>query len=273
MSSSYQSHPLTATARRIRREVVRMLGTAQSGHLGGSLSVVEILTALYFNWLRIDPANPLWSDRDRLVLSKGHAAPALYATLAVRGYFPVAELATLRQYDSRLQGHPERGALPGIDFGGGSLGQGLSAAVGMALGLRLQGSQARSAAIVGDGELDEGQIWEAVQAGAHWNLGRLIAIVDWNGLQQSGATSQVLDLGDLPDRWRAAGWLVEVVDGHNVASLLAALPNETDAYSQPRVILARTHKGQGVSFACDNPAFHSRPLTREELEMALREVE
>lgn len=263
------------TARRIRIDVVRMIGKAGSGHPGGSLSSVEIMTALYFNGvLRHDPENPLDGQRDYFILGKGHAAPVLYATLAEAGYFPVSELDTLRQWGSRLQGHPDSNLLPGIEVSTGSLGQGLSIAAGIACGLRLEGRGNHVFALLGDGECDEGQVWEAANFAAHEKLGNLIAIVDENGLQIDGRCCDVCSSGDLGDKFKAFGWDVHRVAGHDLDAVTSALLalKESKGFA-PHVLIASTVKGKGVSFMEGQAGWHGKAPNADELACALRELE
>lgn len=262
---------MEAIARELRRDIVRMTAEAGSGHPGGSLSAVEILTSLYWGILRHDPANPQWPDRDRFILSKAHACPVLYATLAHRGYFPREELMTFRKVNSRLQGHAHV-MTPGVEMSGGSLGQGLSFGVGTALAGRLDGRGYHVYVLLGDGECDEGQVWEAAMSAGHYHLDNLVAVVDRNGIQNDRFTSEVMELEPLADKWRAFGWCVQEANGHGIPDLLDALKRARDAQGQPAVIIARTVKGKGVSFMENNPAFHGKAPTRDELERALAEL-
>lgn len=265
---------LEKVARLIRRDIITMIGTAGSGHPGGSLSAVEILTALYFKVLRHDPDNPAWADRDRFILSKGHAAPVLYATLCRRNYFPVEELVTLRKIDSRLQGHPECKLVPGVEMSAGALGQGLSFGIGVALAGRLDSKDFYTYVLLGDGECDEGQVWEAVMAGAHFKLDRLIAIVDYNRLQIDGWNEEVMSLEPFSDKWRSFNWNVIEVDGHNIDLLTNAFEQAKKIKNgKPSVIIARTVKGKGVSFMENNPDFHGKAPNAEEMKIALKELE
>nr|WP_287153762.1 transketolase [Candidatus Solincola tengchongensis] len=263
---------LETISRELRKDIVRMIGLAGSGHPGGSLSCVEIMACLYFYKMRHRPEEPEWRLRDRFVLSKGHAAPALYAVLARSGYFDREELWRLRRLGSMLQGHPDRLRTPGVEISTGSLGQGLSAACGMALGLRMDGLPCRVYALIGDGESQEGGIWEAAMLAAHQRLDNLTAILDNNGLQIDGRCCEVVDLGDLPAKWRSFGWEVQEVDGHDVLEVCAAL-DRADGSLGPSMIIAHTIKGKGVSFMENNVDFHGKAPTREEMERALRELE
>jgi transketolase len=273
VSSAASIEQLTATARVLRRHIVRMIAAANSGHPGGSLSAVEIVTALYFGGvLRHDPANPEWPERDRFILSKGHGVPALYAALAERGYFPVDELMTLRQVSSRMQGHPVQGATPGIEASTGSLGQGLSIGIGHALAGRLDGAAYRTWVVMGDGECQEGQVWEAAMAAANYELDTLTAVVDVNRFQLDGPTEDIQSLEPFADKWRAFRWHVIEVDGHDVAALLDAMRAAQAHRGQPTCIVAHTVKGKGVSFMEHNNEFHGKAPTREQLEVALAQL-
>jgi transketolase len=263
---------LVQMARRLRRHVVTMIAQAGSGHPGGSLSAADIVTALYFKELRYDPMNPRWPDRDRFILSKGHAAPILYAALAESGYFPVAELSTLRQFGSRLQGHTDRTMTPGVEMSSGSLGQGLSFAIGTALAGRLDKRSYRVYALLGDGECDEGQVWEAAMAAAHFKLDNLLAIVDHNGQQLDGWNRQIMNLEPLADKWRSFGWHAIEINGHDLPAILSAFERARLINGQPTAIIALTVKGKGVSFMENNLDFHGRALTGEELARALKEL-
>jgi transketolase len=264
---------LKEMAKKLRRHVITMIATAGSGHPGGSLSAADIITALYFRVLRHDPQNLQWSERDRFILSKGHAAPVLYAALAEAGYFPVAELETLRKIDSRLQGHTDRTLTPGVEMSAGSLGMGLSFAIGIALAARLDYKTYRTYALLSDGECEEGQTWEAALAAAHFKLDNLTAMVDCNGIQLSGRTCDIMNIEPLVPKWQAFGWHVIDIDGHNFDEILAAFPQAEKTKGRPTVIIARTIKGKGVSFMENNVAFHGKAPTREEAEKALKELE
>ena len=260
-------------ANEVRKDIIRMTAEAGSGHPGGSLSSVEIMVSLYFNALRHDPQNPAWSERDRFVLSKGHVCPVLYATLARSGYFPVDELLTLRKLGSRLQGHPHRLKLEYLETSSGSLGQGLSIAVGMAIGLRMDKKDPRVYCLMGDGELQEGQIWEAAMSGAHYKLDNLCGIVDVNGLQIDGFTKDVMCVEPLAEKWRAFGWHVIEVDGHSIGSLVNAFEEAKRTKGKPSIILARTVKGKGVSFMENKAEWHGKAPTKDEAATALKELE
>jgi transketolase len=263
---------LKEVARRLRRHIVTMIGRAGSGHPGGSLSAVEIATALYWRVLRHKPADPQWPDRDRFILSKGHAAPLLYAVLAECGYIPVGELDTLRQIGSRLQGHGDCCATPGVEMSSGSLGQGLSFGVGAALAGRLDKKDYRVYVLLSDGECDEGQTWEAAMAAAHYKLDNLTAIVDKNEIQLSGFTKDIMSLEPLPAKWDAFGWRASEVDGNDIDEVLAALEDAKKVKGQPAAIIAHTVKGKGVSFMENNVDFHGKAPNAEQLEKALKEL-
>lgn len=262
---------LATVANDMRVDIVRMVTEAGSGHPGGSLSSADILTALYFGGVMVhDPANPTDDNRDRFILAKGHAAPALYAALAEAGYIPKEELLTLRKLGSRLQGHPDMNLLPGVEASTGSLGQGLSIACGIALGLSLANNPATVFTLLGDGECQEGQVWEAAMFAAHRNLDNLVAIVDRNGLQIDGKTSDVCDLGDLVEKFKAFGWDAREIDGHDIAALIAELSAaKSDRSGKPHVFIARTTKGKGVSFMEDQAGWHGKAPNREQLAQAL----
>jgi len=264
---------MEAMAKTLRRHIISMLGKAGSGHPGGSLSAVEILIDLYFKVLRHKPQDPHWPDRDRFILSKGHAAPVLYATLAESGYFPVEELSTLRQLDSRLQGHTDRTVTPGVEMSAGSLGQGLSFTIGVALAGRLNSQQYRAHVLLGDGECDEGQVWESAMAAAHFKLDNLVAIVDRNEQQIDGWTCDVMELEPFDKKWQSFGWHVIEVDGHDLAQLIEAFDKAKLVKGQPTVIIAHTTKGKGVSFMENNPNFHGKAPNADEVEIALKELE
>ncbi|HEY33195.1 MAG TPA: transketolase [Dehalococcoidia bacterium] len=263
---------LEAIARRVRRNIVSMIGRAGSGHPGGSLSAVEIVTNLYFRVLRHDHKQPNWPDRDRFILSKGHVAPVLYAVLAECGYFSFEELKSLRQLNSRLQGHTDRTRTAGVEMSAGSLGQGLSFSLGVALAGRLNGKPYRVYTLLGDGECDEGQVWEAAMAAAHFKLDNLVAIVDRNDQQIDGWTRDVMELEPFDSKWQAFGWHAIKVDGHDFTQLNEAFDRARLIKGQPTVIIAHTVKGKGVSFMENNPHFHGIAPTAEETELALKEL-
>jgi transketolase len=268
---------LESIARECRVQIIRMLAHAGSGHPGGSLSVIDLLVSLFFGRMRHDPKRPDWADRDRLVLSKGHAVPALYAVMAKAGYFDEAKLVTLRKLGSPLQGHPDRTALPGVEAATGSLGQGLSIAVGEALGLRLSGSSARVYAVVGDGESQEGQVWEAAMSapklgGASHPLDNLCVIVDYNRIQLDDFVARILDLEPLIEKWKAFGWSVLEIDGHDLDQIGKALDQAEAVRGTPTVIVAHTVKGKGVSFMENDPAWHGKAPKPSEAITAIREI-
>jgi len=263
---------LEKMAKQLRRHVITMIATAASGHPGGSLSAADIVTALYFNVLRHDPKNLQWPDRDRFVLSKGHAAPILYAALAECGYFPVEELATLRKLGSRLQGHTDRTLTPGVEMSAGSLGQGLSFGIGIALAGRLDKRGYHVYVLLGDGECEEGQIWEAAMSAPHFQLDNLTAIVDQNGIQLDGRCCDIMGIEPLADKWRAFNWHVIEIDGHDMNQVLQALKEAREIKGKPTVIIAHTVKGKGVSFMEGNVDFHGKAPNAQETEIALKEL-
>lgn len=277
---------LSARAQACRVEVLRMVFHAQSGHLGGAFSSAEILTALYFHHMRIDPRRPDWPERDRLLFSKGHACAMLYTVLAYRGFFPVEELMTFRQFDSRLQGHPDNHKLPGIEIPAGPLGHGVAVGAGMALAARMKSSKpsAQSApsgqasgwrvyTVLGDGEINAGVIWEGVMTAAKYHLGNLTAILDYNGIQQTGATADVMPTEPIAAKWQAFGWHTQEIDGHNMGEILNALDRANEVHAQPSVIIARTTKGKGVSFMEYDHRWHGMPPNPEQFAQALAELE
>ncbi len=264
---------LTGQARLIRRHILTMIHAAASGHPGGSLSAADILTALYFHTLRIDPRNPTWAERDRFILSKGHACPVWYSCLAQRGFFPVEELVTLREIHSRLQGHPDMNKTPGVDMTTGSLGQGLSIGLGMALGLRLDRFDSRVYVMLGDGELNEGQVWEAAMAAARFKLDHLTVIVDYNDLQLDGFCHDVMPLEPLAAKWRDFGWNVLEIDGHDFRQILDAFAGAQNMPGMPSVILAHTIKGKGVSFMENECDWHGRAPNDREYAAAVAELD
>ena len=263
---------LKTTATNIRKNIIKMLTEAKSGHPGGSLSVTDILTVLYFEEMNIDPKNPQNPDRDRFVLSKGHGAPALYATLAERGYFDKAELMKLRKTGAMLQGHPAMDHTPGVDMSTGSLGQGLSCANGMALALKLDKKSARVYAACGDGEIQEGQIWEAAMTAAHYKLDNLTVFVDHNGLQIDGPNNEVMTVNPIPDKFRAFGWNVIEIDGHNYEAIKSAIEIAKTVKGRPTAIIAETVKGKGVSFMENQVGWHGKAPNAEQCEQALKEL-
>lgn len=263
---------LQLKANEMRKLIIKMLAIAASGHPGGSLSSTEIITCLFFEVMKIDPKNPKWEDRDRFHLSKGHCCPALYAALATLGYFPLEELWKLRKTGALLQGHPDR-KTPGIEVGSGSLGQGLSVSVGMALAGKLDKKDWRVYCLMGDGEQQEGNIWEAAMAGAHYKLDNLCGIIDYNRFQIDGRTEEVMNLEPLVNKWEAFGWHVIQCDGHNVTELLESFSQAKAMKFKPTVIIAHTVKGKGVSFMEHVVDFHGRAPTEKERDIALEELE
>jgi transketolase len=263
---------LEAMAKKIRRHIVEMIGRAGSGHPGGSLSATDIVTCLYFNILRYDPVNPKWPDRDRFILSKGHAAPVLYSALAEAGYIPLESLSTLRKINSILQGHADSHHTPGVELTAGSLGQGLSFSIGVALAGRLSSKTYRVYTLLGDGECDEGQVWEAAMAAAHFKVDNLTAIVDNNGLQIDGWNKDVMSLDPFTDKWKAFGWHVIEIDGHRIPQILEAFKEAQSVKGKPSVIIAHTIKGKGVSFMENQAGFHGKAPNAEQVKIALEEL-
>jgi len=270
--TDYNIADLEGIARKLRRHVITMISRAGSGHPGGSLSAADIITALYFRIMRHDPANPRWPDRDRFILSKGHAAPILYAALAECGYFPLEWLTTLRKSGTCLQGHTDSRLTPGVDMSAGSLGQGLSVGIGMALAAKMDGKGYRTYVLLGDGECQEGQVWEAAMFAPNYKLDNLTAIVDYNGLQLDGFTRQIMDLEPFVEKWRSFKWDVLQVDGHNMQQVVDALQKAAQVKDKPVVIVARTVKGKGVSFMENNVDYHGKAPSKAETETALREL-
>jgi len=264
---------IQSKARKLRREVIRMVGTAGSGHPGGALSAADMVACLYFWEMRYDPQNPDWPDRDRFVLSKGHAAPILYAVLAETGFFPQEKLGSLRRLGSPLQGHPDMRKLPGVEASTGSLGQGIGWAVGMALAAKLDRRDSRVYALLGDGELEEGMVWEAVMAASHYRLGNLLAFIDNNGLQIDGPLCDVMSVEPIGDKFRAFGWETREIDGHDIGAILSTLNEARQVKDRPFAIIARTVKGKGCSFMEGQVDWHGKAPTQDELERALREFE
>lgn len=261
---------LEQKATSLRADVITMLHGCQSGHPGGSLSVMEILMALYYKTAKVDPKNPGWEERDRIVLSKGHAAPALYAILADLGYFPKEDLANLRQIDSHLQGHPDMKKTPGVDVSTGSLGQGVAVAGGLAMGAKLKGAGHRVFAILGDGEIQEGLVWEAAMSAAHYKLDNLVVLLDHNGLQIDGCNDEVMCIGDVMAKYEAFGFNCQTVDGHDIDALVKAI--EAPSAGKPKFINCITHKGQGVSFMKDQFGWHGKAPSNEEYKQAMEEL-
>lgn len=267
-----RTNELTALCAQNRRELIRLLHSIQTGHPGGSLSCCEIVTTLYHELMRIDPANPKWEDRDRFVLSKGHAAPMLYLNLAARGYFPKQELASLRQLNSSLQGHPCAHKTPGVELSTGPLGLGLSAAVGMALSARLDGRDFYTYVLLGDGEIQEGCVWEAAMSAAKFKTSRVIAILDHNGVQLDGTVARIMPLDDPGAPFAAFGWNVLHCDGHDVAAFAQAVEQAKNEPRRPSLIVAQTVKGKGVSFMEGKNTWHGKPISDEEYRQAISEL-
>jgi transketolase len=269
------SAELSELANEMRQDIVRMIAKAGSGHPGGSLSCIDVLCALYFgDVMQYDAKNPQWDERDYFILSKGHAAPALYATLAHAGYFPVEELGTLRQLGSRLQGHPDSNLCPGVEVGTGSLGQGLSIACGLACGLRLKGNERTVFTVLGDGEAQEGQVWEAATFAAHEGIDNLVAILDANGLQIDGPTTDVCQVGDLGNKFAAFGWDVQEVDGHDFDALVPMLKKlQASRDGKPHLLVAHTVKGKGVSFMENQVGWHGKAPNEEQTATAIAELQ
>ncbi len=264
---------LKAMSRTVRSDIVKMTNKAGSGHPGGSLSATDLLVGLYFGGiLRVDPSNPEWKDRDRFILSKGHVAPVLYSVLARKGFFPLEELDTLRQLGSILQGHPHKQSTPGLDCSSGSLGQGLSISNGLAIGFRKQGMDSRVYCLLGDGELQEGQIWEAVMTAAQHKLDNVCAMVDYNRVQLDGDLKDIKDLGDLATKWHDFGWNVIELDGHDMEQVIDAYKMAMAFKGKPTVLIANTVKGKGVSFMENDCNWHGVAPNAEQLEKALAEI-
>lgn len=264
---------LRLTANKVRKDIVKMVTEAKSGHPGGSLSAVDVVTALYFNVMRHNPENPKWEDRDRFILSKGHAAPLLYSVLAESGYFEVKELLTLRKLGSRLQGHPDMKRLPGIEISTGSLGNGLSVGNGIAMAGRLNGKNFRIYILLGDGECQEGQVWEAAMTASHYKLDNVTAILDYNGLQIDGPVKDVMNINPISNKWRAFGWYVIEINGHDFKEIFDSFERVKKLKGKPGIIIAHTTKGKGVSFMENVVDFHGKAPTKEQTVQALKELE
>ena len=259
-------------AAKIRIDCLRAIHNAGSGHPGGSLSAADIVTALYFREMNIDPADPKKADRDKFILSKGHAGPVQYAALAERGYYPVEDMMSLRKIGSPFQGHPNMHKVPGIEMSTGSLGQGISVSVGMALANKLDGNPGRIYTLLGDGELQEGIVWEAAMSSAHYKLDNLVAIVDWNGLQIDGKNDDVMTVKPIDQKFASFGWNVVNIDGHSFEQIFDAFDQARQCAEKPTAIIARTHKGRGVSFMEDNPGWHGKAPNEEETKQAVEEL-
>lgn len=263
---------LEQIATRIRKDIITMLAEAGSGHPGGSLSAADILTVLYFKEMRIDSENPQWEDRDRFVLSKGHAAPVLYGALAEKGFFPREELMNLRKINSMLQGHPHMRETPGVDMSTGSLGQGFSAACGMAIGGKIDKKDYRVFVLLGDGELQEGIVWETAMLAGHYKLDNLIAFVDYNGLQIDGSNEEVVSVNPIGEKFKAFGWQLIEIDGHSFEEIISALERAKEEGNKPTLIVAKTIKGKGVSFMENQVDWHGSAPKEEEKLQALKEL-
>jgi transketolase len=272
MNQQRSVEELRVICTRVRRHIVEMTGAAKSGHPGGSLSAVEIVVTLFFDVMRHDPSNPEWPDRDRFILSKGHGCPVLYAVMAECGYAPVDKLNTLRRLGSPFQGHPDRRFLPSLEASTGSLGQGLSLALGMGAAARLDGASWRTYVVLGDGEIQEGQVWEAAMFGAYHKIDNVVAIVDYNKIQLDGFVKDIMELEPLADKWRSFGWHVIELNGHDIPALQTAFAEAAATKGKPTVVLAHTVKGKGVSFMENNPKFHGVAPTAEEVVLALQEL-
>lgn len=264
---------LKEKAREVRKLIIRSINAAGSGHPGGSLSAADIITALYFHEMNVDPEDPGMENRDIFILSKGHAGPAQYAALALRGYFPQEDLMSLRKIDSRFQGHPNMHYLPGIEMSTGSLGQGFSVACGMAQARKLDSSPARIYTLLGDGELQEGMVWEAAMSAGHYSLDNLVAIVDHNGLQIDGRNDDVMKVVPIEDKFRAFGWNVITIDGHDFQQILQAFDDARKCEARPTAIVAETVKGKGVSFMEDQAGWHGKAPDEEQMKQALKELD
>ncbi|MGA2639535.1 MAG: transketolase [Spirochaetia bacterium] len=277
---------LAIRALQSRIDVLRMVKNNQSGHIGGAFSIAEVLTSLYFHHLRIDPMRPDWADRDRLIFSKGHACAMLYSVLAHRGFFDPKLLMTFRSFNSTLQGHPDPARTPGVEIAAGPLGHGIAIGTGMALSLRMRGvkpssqsapssraSPARVYVVVGDGEINAGVIWEGIMAAAKFRLGNLTVILDYNGIQQTGATADVMPTEPIAEKWQAFGWHVQEIHGHNVGEILSALDRADEVHARPSVIIARTVKGKGVGFMEYDHRWHGASPSDEQFDLAVAELE
>ncbi|MTI59802.1 MAG: transketolase [Firmicutes bacterium] len=256
-----------------RKKILKLIYNAQTGHCGGSFSATELVTTLFHYYMKIDPQNPEWEDRDRFILSKGHAAPLLYVTLAELGFFQKKELVKFRQIGSILQGHPDKNKTPGVDMTSGSLGMGLSTALGLGLSAKLNKKDFKTYVLLGDGELNEGQVWEAVMFASKIKINNITAIVDYNGVQLDGSINEIMPLSPLKEKWESFGWRVIEVNGHDIVDILAALDRADQITDTPVVIIADTIKGKGVSFMEDDHKWHGQPPCKEEYEQAITELE
>ena len=263
---------LEKTARTLRLNIIKMIGVGQKGHLGGSCSLADIVAVLYFDRMKHDPGNPLWEERDRFLLSKGHAALVQYAALAELGYFPKEELLNVKRLGAMLQGHPDMQTTPGIEANTGSLGQGLSIACGIAAGLRIDQKKSKVYCIVGDGEIAEGQIWEAAMTASYYKLDNLVVFLDKNRLQAMGPVAERYNTTPVPEKWKAFGWHVAETDGHNIKDIIDTLDQVDKITGKPKIIIAHTIKGKGVSYAENVVSFHNGDLTREQFDIACTEL-
>jgi transketolase len=269
------SAELQEIAKRVRREIIEMTGAAKSGHPGGSLSAVEVVVELFFDFMKIDPKNPEWKDRDRFILSKGHAAPVLYAAMAEAGYAetPLSGLNTLRKLGSVYQGHPDVRYIKALEASTGSLGEGLSLAIGMGLAARLDGCPSRTYVMLGDGEIQEGQVWEAAMSAPFHQMDNIVAIVDYNHIQLDGFVKDIMEVEPLAEKWKAFGWHTIEIDGHDFAAIRMALEEAESTKGRPTCLVAHTVKGKGVSFMENNPKYHGTAPTADEVKLALQELE
>ncbi len=263
---------LAIMTKQIRCNIIIAITEAKSGHPGGSLSAVELMTVLYFDILKYKKGDPCWDSRDRVIFSKGHAAPLLYSCLAEIGYISRDELLTLRKIGSRLQGHPDCRKLPGVEVSSGSLGQGLSIACGIAIGLKMDGKSSRVYCLMGDGETQTGQIWEAAMCAAHYKIDNLCGILDYNGIQLDGPVSEIMEIAPVVDKWRSFGWNTIEIDGHNINEVLAAYKQAMKIKGKPTIIIAHTVKGKGVSFMENDVSWHGKAPSPEQCEIALKEL-
>ena len=268
-----KTEKLKVKAKTIRQHIIRMISQAGSGHPGGSLSAVEILVALYFHKLKVNPKDPKWPERDRFLLSKGHAAPVWYAALAEAGFFPISQLDSLRKMGSILQGHPDMKRTPGVEMSSGSLGQGLSISNGIAIAGKLDKKSYRVYTLLGDGECQEGQVWEAAMASAHYKLDNLVGLIDYNGLQIDGPIEKIMSPLPLTEKWIAFGWNVINVDGHDIKQIIEALDKAETVKGKPTMIICRTVKGKGVSFMENKHGWHGKAPSAQETETALKELQ
>lgn len=264
---------LIGKAKEVRKDIINMIKESKSGHPGGSLSCADIITYLYFEKMKIDEKNPKWEDRDRFVLSKGHAAPALYAALSERGFFEKEEILNLRKIGSMLQGHPDMKKVPGVDVSTGSLGQGISNAVGMALGLKMNKSESKVYSILGDGEIQEGLVWEAAMAAAHYKLSNLVAVLDYNGLQIDGKNEDVMGITPIDEKFKSFGWNVLACNGHDFEEIHNAYNEAEKSVDKPTIIIAKTVKGMGVSFMENKGEWHGQAPNEEQRAEAIKEIE